>query len=84
MGASLLVFKNKSDVPGAMSVDDIRRVTTAPPKTRGILTWLQGLELDNIHTHRWNVVTCSAVTGEGLKEGVDWVVQDAKNRLFLF
>jgi signal recognition particle receptor subunit beta len=29
MGASLLVFKNKSDVPGAMSVEDIRRVMPA-------------------------------------------------------
>lgn len=26
MGASLLVFKNKSDVLGAMSIEDIRRV----------------------------------------------------------
>ena len=26
MGASLLVFKNKSDVPGCMSEDDIREV----------------------------------------------------------
>ena len=27
MGASLLVFKNKSDVPDAMSEDDIREVS---------------------------------------------------------
>jgi ADP-ribosylation factor-like protein 2 len=26
MGASLLVFKNKSDVPGAMSEDEVRQV----------------------------------------------------------
>jgi hypothetical protein len=26
MGASLLVFKNKSDVPGCMSEDEIRQV----------------------------------------------------------
>lgn len=26
MGASLLVFKNKSDVPGCMTTDDIREV----------------------------------------------------------
>ena len=44
----------------------------------------QGLELDSIRTHRWNIVSCSAVTGEGLKEGMHWVVQDAKDRLFLF
>ena len=28
MGASLLVFKNKSDVPGCMSENDIREVCT--------------------------------------------------------
>lgn len=27
---------------------------------------------------------CSAVTGLNLKEGLDWVVQDAKDRLFLY
>ncbi|KAF2431588.1 ARF/SAR superfamily [Tothia fuscella] len=68
MGASLLVFKNKSDVPGCMSEDEIR----------------QALELDSIKTHRWRIISCSAVTGLGLKEGLDWVVRDAKERLFLF
>lgn len=29
MGASLLVLKNKSDVPGCMSEDDVRKVRTA-------------------------------------------------------
>jgi len=29
-------------------------------------------------------MTCSAVTGENLKEGLAWVVQDAKDRLFLY
>ena len=31
MGASLLVFKNKSDVPGAMDVDEVRKVRRLPP-----------------------------------------------------
>lgn len=30
MGASLLVFKNKSDVPGSMSADEIREVRSTP------------------------------------------------------
>ncbi|KAI9690431.1 MAG: hypothetical protein M1822_009394 [Bathelium mastoideum] len=68
MGASLLIFKNKSDVPGALNVDEVRA----------------GLELDQIKTHRWNIVVCSALTGEGLVEGLDWVLQDAKERLFLY
>ncbi|KAJ4376763.1 hypothetical protein N0V86_006880 [Didymella sp. IMI 355093] len=67
-GASLLVFKNKSDVPGAMSEDEVR----------------QGLGLDAIKTHKWTIMSCSAMTGQNLQEGLQWVVQDAKARLFLY
>ncbi|KAH6644700.1 ADP-ribosylation factor [Boeremia exigua] len=67
-GASLLVFKNKSDVPGAMSEDEVR----------------EGLGLDAIRTHKWTIMSCSAMTGQNLQEGLQWVVQDAKSRLFLF
>ncbi|KIW04979.1 uncharacterized protein PV09_04141 [Verruconis gallopava] len=68
MGASLLVFKNKSDVPGCLGEEEIRKA----------------LELDQIKTHRWKIVSSSAVTGEGLREGIDWVVADAKERMFLY
>ncbi|KAG9538058.1 hypothetical protein KCV04_g23627, partial [Aureobasidium melanogenum] len=68
MGASLLVFKNKSDVAGCMSSEEIRKA----------------LRLDTIHTHRWNIMECSALTGLNLQEGLRWVVQDAKDRLFLY
>ncbi|KAF2624841.1 ADP-ribosylation factor [Macroventuria anomochaeta] len=67
-GASLLVFKNKSDVPGAMSEDEVRK----------------GLGLDAIRTHKWTIMSCSAMTGQNLQEGLQWVVQDAKARLFLY
>ncbi|GAB7356084.1 hypothetical protein MBLNU459_g6696t2 [Dothideomycetes sp. NU459] len=68
MGASLLVFKNKSDVPGCMDEAEIRKA----------------LQLDTIKTHRWTIMTCSAMTGHNLQEGLSWVVQDAKDRLFLY
>ncbi|KAL1627435.1 hypothetical protein SLS54_002360 [Diplodia seriata] len=68
MGASLLVFKNKSDVPGAMGDDEIR----------------QGLQLDSITTHKWTIMACSGMTGQNLEEGLRWVIQDARDRLFLF
>lgn len=68
MGASLLVFKNKSDVPGSMTKGEVR----------------QGLQLDSIKTHKWTIMACSAMTGMNLQEGLQWVVQDAKDRLFLF
>ncbi|KAH3965277.1 hypothetical protein HBH70_151740 [Parastagonospora nodorum] len=67
-GASLLVFKNKSDVPGAMTEDEVR----------------EGLRLEAIRTHKYHIITCSAMTGMNLQEGLEWVVQDAKARLFLY
>ncbi|OJJ45589.1 hypothetical protein ASPZODRAFT_98273 [Penicilliopsis zonata CBS 506.65] len=68
MGASLLVFANKTDVEGCMTGDEIR----------------QSLRLDAIKTHKWTILPCSAMTGENLEEGLDWIVQDAKDRLFLY
>ncbi|KAI1810897.1 ADP-ribosylation factor family-domain-containing protein [Poronia punctata] len=67
-GASLLVFANKTDVQGCMDEVEI----------------LQGLQLKSIRTHRWHVLRCSAMTGENLKGGLAWVVEDAKARLFLY
>jgi len=68
MGASLLVFLNKTDVDGCMTEKDTR----------------EGLQLDAIRTHKWTIIPCSAMTGVNLNEGLAWVVQDAKDRLFLY
>ncbi|KAK4039937.1 ADP-ribosylation factor family-domain-containing protein [Parachaetomium inaequale] len=67
-GASLLVFANKTDVAGCMTGDELSGA----------------LRLDEIRTHRWSILRCSAMTGENLKEGLAWVVEDAKARLFLY
>ncbi|KAJ2897976.1 ARF/SAR superfamily [Zalerion maritima] len=67
-GASLLAFANKMDVPGGMDEKEI----------------MEALELKSIRTHRWHILPCSAMTGENLREGLQWVVEDAKARLFLF
>jgi len=45
---------------------------------------MQGLQLDAIKTHQWHIIRCSAIAGTNLQEGLAWVVQDAKSRLFLF
>lgn len=45
---------------------------------------LQRLKLDSIKTHKWTILPCSAMTGMNLNEGLEWVVQDAKDRLFLY
>ncbi|KAL1839745.1 hypothetical protein VTJ49DRAFT_1211 [Mycothermus thermophilus] len=67
-GASLLVFANKQDVKGCMTTEELSKE----------------LRLDEIRTHRWTILRCSAMTGENLKEGLAWVVEDAKARLFLY
>lgn len=68
MGASLLVFLNKTDIEDSMSDEEIRKA----------------LALDAIKTHRWTIIKCSAITGLNLQEGIKWVVEDAKDRLFLY
>ncbi|PVH86987.1 ARF/SAR superfamily [Cadophora sp. DSE1049] len=67
-GASLLVFANKTDVNGCMLEEEIQ----------------EGLQLHGIKTHKWKIIRCSAITGENLQEGLEWVVEDAKARLFLY
>ena len=65
-GATLLVFANKQDLPGALEPKEIREV----------------LELDNIKTHHWIILGCSAVTGENLLSGMDWLIEDIASRIF--
>lgn len=67
-GASLLVFLNKTDIPGCMEENEVRH----------------RLELDRITTHKWIIVRCSAMTGQNLEKGLEWVIQDARDRLFLY
>eukprot|EP01102_Stenamoeba_stenopodia_P000181 TRINITY_DN10143_c0_g1_i1.p1 TRINITY_DN10143_c0_g1~~TRINITY_DN10143_c0_g1_i1.p1 ORF type:complete len:198 (+),score=48.78 TRINITY_DN10143_c0_g1_i1:42-596(+) len=66
-GASLLVFANKQDIGGALSCNEIAEV----------------LELNNITKRHWAIFSCSAMTGHGLEEGIDWIVGDISSRLFL-
>ena len=69
-GASLLIFANKQDVAGALSANEIANV----------------LELetnDQYKNRHWNILACSAMTGEGLVEGMDWIVDDIAGRIFM-
>ncbi|EKX44280.1 hypothetical protein GUITHDRAFT_87487 [Guillardia theta CCMP2712] len=66
-GASLLVFANKKDLPGANSKEEIQQV----------------LKLDDVTNRHWSIQDCSAVTGSGLVEGVDWIVKDIASRIYM-
>ncbi|RUS20299.1 ADP-ribosylation factor-like protein 2-like protein [Endogone sp. FLAS-F59071] len=66
-GASLLVFANKQDLPGAVTDQELRHA----------------LELDSIQTHHWAIQACSAVTSENLLRGMNWVVGDVASRIYM-
>jgi ADP-ribosylation factor-like protein 2 len=75
-GASLLILANKQDVAGALTAQEIASQL--------------GLHDDHIHetknhykNRHWSIHSCSAVTGEGLKDGVDWIVKDIASRIFM-
>eukprot|EP00656_Telonema_subtile_P056831 TRINITY_DN9193_c0_g1_i4.p1 TRINITY_DN9193_c0_g1~~TRINITY_DN9193_c0_g1_i4.p1 ORF type:complete len:158 (-),score=60.75 TRINITY_DN9193_c0_g1_i4:228-701(-) len=61
-GAKILVFANKQDAEGAMSAAEIS----------------DRLELHSIKTHEWHIQGCCALTGDGLFEGLEWVVSKLK------
>lgn len=69
-GASLLIFANKQDIEGALSSQEIASL----------------LELDTNDAYKkrhWSIQSCSAVTGEGLVAGMDWIVDDIASRIFM-
>ena len=43
---------------------------------------LQALDLDEIKTHHWLIQDCSAVTGDNLLNGIDWIIDDIASRIF--
>ncbi|KAG4100123.1 ADP-ribosylation factor family-domain-containing protein [Neocallimastix lanati (nom. inval.)] len=61
---ALLVFANKQDMEGAMSVMDVSNA----------------LGLSLLKNRTWTIFKCSAVTGEGLTEGMDWLVNTIEGK----
>ena len=55
--ATVLIFANKQDLPGAKPVNTI----------------IQDYELDKIKSHIWHIQSCSALKGEGLVTGIKWL-----------
>ena len=45
---------------------------------------VDALGLKTLVNRHWNIVACSAVTGEGLLEGFDWLVKDCADRIYMF
>nr|QXF29022.1 Arl2 [Vischeria sp. CAUP Q 202] len=68
-GASVLIFANKQDLAGALSAEQIVAALD--------------LRADQFENRHWSIVSCSAVTGEGLVQGIDWIVRDIASRIFM-
>lgn len=67
-GCPLLVLCNKQDVKGALDVESVQKVL----KTEQLLK--------SRHVH---VVATDAKSGNGLREGVQWIIDDISARLFV-
>ena len=69
-GASLLLFLNKVDIPTALPMAEVAAA----------------LDVDKLRMEgkrHVELVRCSAVTGEGLLQGIDWVVRDISARVYM-
>lgn len=68
-GSSLLIFANKQDLGGALSFEQIAEF----------------LDLNNkdISGRHWTIFGCSAMTGDGLAAGFDWLVEDISSRVYV-
>mmetsp|Transcript_33267 Transcript_33267/g.54958 ORF Transcript_33267/g.54958 Transcript_33267/m.54958 type:complete len:183 (-) Transcript_33267:362-910(-) len=62
--STLLVLANKQDLEGALTAVEIT----------------QQLQLHTCKQHAWQIQPCSAVSGKGLYEGMDWLAHTLKNR----
>lgn len=60
--AALLVFANKQDQPGALSASEVS----------------QALKLVDMKDRSWSIMACSAIRGDGLNEGLDWLADVIK------
>ena len=68
LGATLLIFANKQDLPGSLSTEELSQL----------------LDLNAIKTHHWKIVPCSAYTGDNLEVGINWLIDDISSRIFTF
>lgn len=79
-----MVFANKQDLGGSMTLEEIRDVSRVVDhqNDRADRLHTQALALRSIVSHRWVVHPCSAYTGTGLDDGLDWLVKEVAGRLY--
>ncbi|XP_054165499.1 ADP-ribosylation factor-like protein 5A [Oppia nitens] len=62
--AGVLIYANKQDVKDCMTAAQISKE----------------LNLTAIKKHKWQIQACCALTGEGLYQGLEWIVSQLKSR----
>lgn len=55
----VLIFANKQDIATALDADEV----------------MENLKLEEIKDREWTIQACSAMTKEGLSEGMEWVIE---------
>jgi ADP-ribosylation factor-like protein 1 len=60
--AALLVFANKQDQPGALTASEVSKA----------------LSLVDLKDRSWSIMACSAIRGDGLNDGLDWLTNVIK------
>lgn len=60
----LLVYANKQDLPNCLSASDLA----------------QALGLHSIKDRAWQIQSCIAYQGEGVREGMEWVCKSIKKK----
>jgi ADP-ribosylation factor-like protein 2 len=68
-GATIIIMANKQDLAGALTCDELADAL--------------GLKSANFEKRHWSIHPCSAVTGDGLVEGMDWLITDIAGRIFM-
>ena len=63
-GVPLLLFANKQDLLNALPAKEIA----------------EGLNLHLIRDRQWQIQACSAKSGEGLQEGMEWLVKRVRSQ----
>jgi ADP-ribosylation factor-like protein 3 len=62
-GVPLLIFANKQDLSLSLDPDEIMDL----------------INLNNIKDRQWTIIACSAMTKQGLQDGISWLCDVLKN-----
>ncbi|GMF07814.1 unnamed protein product [Ambrosiozyma monospora] len=69
-GCGLLVFVNKIELFKGNQKELVEQIVDL-------------LGLNEVRNHAWNVVCCSAYTGAGLEEGLDWITEEYSKKYYI-